>query len=183
MYPHPSILLLTVLDRCSTNREPTLHHVPTLDEVVCLSFHLLHAPSNSFYITRPNIPLSATSSDLTNLNSHTTYIPPHPQRGTPYHRYVTLLLPQPPISKYSLSTAARVTGPTSRHLDIPVVPDEERHGFNVREFVGKWELNAASGGGAHMWREIWDKDVSEIYKNILSESLSIEKDPYVGAFI
>lgn len=168
--PRPFILLLIVLVRCSPSREPTLHHIPTLDEVIFPHFRL-HNPCNLFCIIRPNIPLSATWSDhLTNLNTHTTYVPPHPQRGTPYHRYVTLLLPQPPISKYSLTTAARATGPTSQYLDIPVVPDDERHGFDVREFARKWGLDAASGGGAHMWRETWDKDVSLIYKDILSES-------------
>jgi hypothetical protein len=29
------------------------------------------------------------------------YIPPHPQRGIPYHRYVLLVLPQPPKSSLS----------------------------------------------------------------------------------
>ena len=119
-------------------------------------------------VHRPNIPLSATSDRLMNLNTHTRYIPPHPQRGSPYHRYVTLLLPQPPISKYSLTTAARASGPTSVHLDIPVVPDETRHGFDIREFTRTWGLDASSGGGAHMWREVWDHDVSAIYRDVLS---------------
>jgi len=121
---------------------------------------------------KPNIPLSATSSNhLTNLNTHTQYIPPHPQRGSPYHRYVCLLLPQPPLgaSKYTLAAASRATGPTSMHLDIPVVPEEERLGFNVREFVQRWGMNATTGGGAHMWREVWDEDVSKIYKDILGK--------------
>jgi len=57
------------------------------------------------------------------------------------------------------------------------VSDDERHGFDVREFVRKWGLDAASGGGAHMWREIWDKDVSLIYKDILSE---FSYSPHLG---
>ncbi|KAF5312925.1 hypothetical protein D9619_003295 [Psilocybe cf. subviscida] len=121
---------------------------------------------------KPNIPISAITTNLTELNTHTKYIPPHPQRGTPYHRYVTLLLPQPPLAsngKYSLSTEARATegAPTSVELDIPVVSMEERLHFDVREFVARWGLDAAQGGGAHMWREIWDEQVSRIYENIL----------------
>ncbi|KAF8962532.1 phosphatidylethanolamine-binding protein [Flammula alnicola] len=120
---------------------------------------------------KPNIPLSATSPLITNINTHTKYIPPHPQHGTPYHRYVCLLLPQPPLgaSGYTLTAASRaaVGVPTSAHLDIPVVPTEERLGFNVRAFVERWNLDAAQGGGAHMFREIWDEDVSEIYKSVL----------------
>ncbi|CAA7264664.1 unnamed protein product [Cyclocybe aegerita] len=136
---------------------------------------------------KPNIPLSATSpSKLSDLNTHTKYIPPHPQRGTPYHRYVCLLLPQPPLgaSEYTLTAASRATGPTSMHLDIPVVPEAERLGFNVREFTRRWNLNAAKGGGAHMWREVWDEDVSAVYKDILNKpeprySRPPKADPYV----
>ena len=65
--------------------------------------------------------------------------------------------------------ARRATGPTSEHLDIPVVPDSERLGFDVREFASRWNLNGSNGGGAHMWREVWDETVSGIYKNVLSE--------------
>jgi len=64
---------------------------------------------------------------------------------------------------------------TSTHLDIPVVRDEERLGFDVREFVNGWwglsgdteSVPAVIGGGAHMWREVWDEDVSKIYKDVL----------------
>ena len=59
---------------------------------------------------------------------------------------------------------------TSAHLDIPIVPEEERLGFSVREFTRNWGLDARKGGGAHMWREIWNEDVSTIYKDILRES-------------
>lgn len=44
--------------------------------------------TNYLHWMQPNIPLSALSpTELPNLNEHTKYIPPHPQRGTPYHRY------------------------------------------------------------------------------------------------
>lgn len=46
---------------------------------------------------------------------------------------------------------------------------EERLHFDVREFVARWGLDAAQGGGAHMWREIWDEQVSRIYENILRQ--------------
>jgi len=135
---------------------------------------------------KPNIALSATSTSLLNLNTHTKYIPPHPQRGTPYHRYATLLLPQPPRgrSDYTLAAASRAGEiPTSMHLDIPVVPDEERLGFDVRRFVQTWNLNGDKGGGAHMWREVWDENVPIIYKDILKKAephygCSTKVDPY-----
>ncbi|KAF8895012.1 phosphatidylethanolamine-binding protein [Gymnopilus junonius] len=133
-------------------------------------------PEASTYTTflhwmEPNIPLSATSpSRVTVLNAHTPYIPPHPQQGTPYHRYVCLLLPQPAISSYTLTGAARASGnPTSIYLDIPAVQDAERFGFDVREFASNWALDSARGGAAHMWREVWDSQVSKIYSDILKK--------------
>ncbi|PPQ90431.1 hypothetical protein CVT25_014949 [Psilocybe cyanescens] len=129
---------------------------------------------------KPNIPLSATSPpSIPHLNDHTTYIPPHPQRGSPYHRYVCLLLQQPPLveSGYALAASARAgtEKSTSVSLDIPVVRKDERLGFDVREFAARWNLDGAQGGGAHMWREIWDEDVSMIYKDILNEN-----EPHYG---
>ncbi|TFK76620.1 PEBP-like protein [Pluteus cervinus] len=137
-------------------------------------------PENASFTTflhwlKPNIPLSATNAGrLLDLDTHTEYIPPHPQRGTPYHRYVVLLLPQPPASGtgYSLNTAARAQpgSSTSRHLDIPAVSDVDRLHFDVREFIKQWGLNPAKGGGAYMWREVWDATVSNIYANVLGSS-------------
>ncbi|KAL0950569.1 hypothetical protein HGRIS_007371 [Hohenbuehelia grisea] len=102
---------------------------------------------------QPNIPLCAThQTRIAGLNSHTTYIPPHPQQGTPYHRYVLLLLPQ--------------SDPT-KPLEIPVVPDSARLGFDTRAFMQEWGFDGARGGGAHMWREIWSEDVSKIYSEVL----------------
>ncbi|KAF9478545.1 PEBP-like protein [Pholiota conissans] len=136
-------------------------------------------PENQRYTTflhwmKPNIPLSATSPhNLIDLNTHTKYIPPHPQQGTPYHRYVVLLLPQPPLgaSDYTLAAASRAIAgkPTSVHLNIPVVSIEQRLGFNVREFSQRWNLDASKGGGAHMFREVWDEEVSSIYKSVLGQ--------------
>ncbi|KJA29096.1 hypothetical protein HYPSUDRAFT_487273 [Hypholoma sublateritium FD-334 SS-4] len=133
-------------------------------------------PENQTYTSflhwlKPNIPLSTSSQNLLDLNTHTTYIPPHPQQGTPYHRYVILLLPQPPLgaSEYTLAAASRTTpeSTTSVTLDIPVVPMEQRRGFDVRAFAQRWNLDGAKGGGAHMFREVWDEEVSKIYQTIL----------------
>ncbi len=122
---------------------------------------------------RPNIPLSAHhASRILGLDNHTKYIPPHPQRGTPYHRYVLFLLQQPPrgSSEYTLNIEARAKPdePTSLSLDIPVVPDEQRNGFDLRSFMHKWGFDMRTGGGVHMWREVWDKHVSTVYKDLIS---------------
>ncbi|KAF8213817.1 phosphatidylethanolamine-binding protein [Mycena galopus ATCC 62051] len=90
-------------------------------------------------------PLATHTGRIPLLNTHTPYIPPHPQRGTPYHRYTLLLLPQPPL-------------PGMRC----VIPDEERLHFD-------YGINGAMGGGAHMWREVWDKYVGAVYRYELRE--------------
>jgi large subunit ribosomal protein L35 len=135
---------------------------------------------NSRYTTylhwmKPNIPLSAAHCGrIPDLNIHTPYIPPHPQRGTSYHRYVFLVLPQPTTSgasDYTLNAAARApqSQVASKHLDIPVMSDVDRKGFDVRTFMQSWGLVGSKGGGAHLFRQIWDTDVTSIYADVLKE--------------
>ncbi|KAH9939000.1 PEBP-like protein [Epithele typhae] len=107
---------------------------------------------------QPNIPLSlATKTPPVPLNAHTPYVPPHPQKGTPYHRYVVLMLPQ-----------RSATAP----LDIPVFTEEQRQGFDYRAFAEEHGFDGALGGGAHMWRAEWNETVSDIYANVLKKSES-----------
>ena len=104
---------------------------------------------------RPNVPLSCTTRSIEIPGGHTPYIPPHPQRGTPYHRYVLLLLPQP--------------SPTEP-ISVPALSDADRLRFNVREFTAHHGLDGSTGGGAHMWRQVWDEGVSHIYATVLGMS-------------
>ncbi|KAI0825354.1 phosphatidylethanolamine-binding protein [Trametes gibbosa] len=102
---------------------------------------------------QPNIPLSAfTTTPPVPLNTHTRYVAPHPQRGTPYHRYVLLMLPQPSAPE---------------PISVPVFEDSDRLGFDFRAFAAQYGLDGARGGGAHMWREVWDETVSHIYQHTL----------------
>lgn len=82
---------------------------------------------------------------------HVPYIPPHPAKGSPYHRYTLLLLPQ--------SSTSPIT--------IPQLTEDARLDFNVREFVTKYGLNL-NGGGAHMWRSVWDEASSKIWQDVIS---------------
>ncbi|KAG9050363.1 hypothetical protein FS837_005984 [Tulasnella sp. UAMH 9824] len=127
------------------------------------------------HLLKTNISLSASSSYLQDINVKgglLPYEPPHPQKGTPYHRYVTLLLPQ--VERLNLTPA-----------DLP----SGRAGFDVREFAAKHKLGyyvegegvsmemvpetykekvgKGMGGGIHMWRAVWDEDVSRVYTDIL----------------
>ncbi|KAG1814454.1 phosphatidylethanolamine-binding protein [Suillus subaureus] len=93
--------------------------------------------------------LHVSPSPVPNLNTHTAYIPPHPQRGTTYHRYTILLLPQ------------------HSRLSIHMIAKDKRAGFDVRAFMEKYGLDRNVGGGAHMWREVWSEGVPAVYKDIL----------------
>ncbi|KAJ7590621.1 phosphatidylethanolamine-binding protein [Mycena floridula] len=148
-------------------------------------------PENQSYTTylhwmQPNIPLSCSNtSRLTISNDHTPYLPPHPQKGSPYHRYTIFFLLQPPITTYSRNVEARAKPgiPTSQFLSIPVVKDEDRLHFNLRDFTREWSMNPADGGAVQMWREVWDTTVPRIYRTILKKPEPIygrppKEDPY-----
>lgn len=108
---------------------------------------------------RPNVELHTFSKNPIPLTTtHTPYIPPHPQRGTPYHRYVIMLVPQ--------------QNPTER-IKVPVPTEQERLGFDYRAFAATHGLDATKGGGIFMWREVWDETVSKIYAEVLSAYFSV----------
>ncbi|BGP25764.1 mitochondrial 54S ribosomal protein YmL35 [Rhodotorula toruloides] len=98
----------------------------------------------------PNVLLSATTPlTLSALPAPALpYVPPHPQNGTPYHRYTLLLLSQPsPLSLPSFESG-----------------EIKRRGFSVREFVAQHGLEPK---GVSFFRQVWDRDVSAIYKEVL----------------
>ncbi|KAK4048989.1 mitochondrial 54S ribosomal protein YmL35 [Microbotryomycetes sp. JL221] len=94
----------------------------------------------------PNIKLSATRTQLEG-EPVLRFVPPHPQNGTPYHRYTALLLAQ------------------SQPLDLDADAAElNRLGFDVRSFVQQHQLEPV---GVTFTRQKWDQAVSDIYENIL----------------
>ncbi|GAA5999639.1 mitochondrial 54S ribosomal protein mL38 MRPL35 [Rhodotorula paludigena] len=100
------------------------------------------------HLLTPNIPLSATSPatlPISSLPATHAYVPPHPQRGTPYHRYTTLLLEQ--------------SSPLT--LEGDAAPARER--FNVREFVAQHGLTPR---GVSFFRQKWDAEVSDIWREL-----------------
>lgn len=84
------------------------------------------------------------------------YIPPHPQNGTPYHRYCVFLLENPdPKAK----------------IDVGPMSKGSRNDFNMRDFIAQYGFKPECAGGAHFWRELWDPTVSDIYRTILRQFL------------
>ena len=113
---------------------------------------------------RPNIKLSSGSSGALTQPTPVKYVPPHPQKGSPYHRYCLFLLPHVnateglPPAAYSALTGSGNEGVA-----------DARRGFNLREFSEQWGLDGGNGGGAFMWREVWDESVSDICCHTLSK--------------
>lgn len=136
MFPTSSIAHTRLLRTCSCNLFHAVNH-SSFTDMKCV-------PSRS-----PNIPLSSTVSTIS-APALLPYVPPHPQQGTPYHRYTFLLLAQ--------------EGP------LELSPEAiERQGFDVREFVQDHKLAAK---GVTFFRQKWDKAVSEIYREVLSKFVS-----------
>ncbi|KAI0089880.1 phosphatidylethanolamine-binding protein [Irpex rosettiformis] len=163
-----------------TRKQPQLyvsvfHPEPRLYTLLMVDLDVPDPKNSSFqgylHWMQPNISLSSQSAEVVLPPAHTPYVPPHPQRGTPYHRYVVLLLPQ--------------QSPTEP-IEIPVPTDRRRLGFNFRAFAEKYGFNGANGGGVHMWREIWDPTVSHIYEHTLKLEEPVfgrepKPDPYAEA--
>ncbi|KAK9899746.1 PEBP-like protein [Cystobasidium minutum MCA 4210] len=106
-----------------------------------------------------NIPLSATvdSIDLSAGRTLLSYTPPHPEKGTRYHRYTYLLLEQ------------------SQALpDQTVVSEEHIKDFDVRSFAAEHSLEPV---GVTFFRQVWDQDVPTIFKDILKQPEAIYGRP------
>ncbi|RUP50124.1 phosphatidylethanolamine-binding protein [Jimgerdemannia flammicorona] len=110
---------------------------------------LFPLPQHTLGCHRTNVALSATSPIVTNGDVALPYIPPHPQRGTKYHRYTVMVLEQPRGGKQSV------------HVDAT-----ERAGFDAAAFR---ERHGLVPKGVSFFRGVWDEDVTRIYNEILGE--------------
>lgn len=78
------------------------------------------------------------------------YVPPHPQKGTKYHRYTLIAFEQPNEGQDK--------------VDVKV---DGRDGFDVKLLAQSVGLKPT---GATFFREEWDDSVSKIYSEVLSKS-------------
>ncbi|KAJ1026193.1 hypothetical protein NDA18_003851 [Ustilago nuda] len=107
----------------------------------------------SLLALKTDISLSATSSPLIDLGKDMAveYIPPHPQQGTNYHRYTTILFEQTSTSS------------GGRKVEVG-----DRDDFNLKDYV---ERKALTPAGIHFWRAKWTPEsaetVSKVYKQVL----------------
>lgn len=94
-----------------------------------------------------NVPLSATTPKVTGGDAVLDYVPPHPQKGTKYHRYTLIAFEQPNEGQDK--------------VDVKV---DSRDTFDVKNLAQSLGLKAT---GATFFREEWDEYVSKIYSDVL----------------
>jgi large subunit ribosomal protein L35 len=94
-----------------------------------------------------NVPLSTTQPVVNGGDSILPYVPPHPQKGTKYHRYTIIILEQP-----------------NGKIEVPSSLESKQ--FDTRSFIQQHQL---SPRGISFFREVWNEDVSRIYADILKE--------------
>lgn len=104
-----------------------------------------------------NVPLSATSPSVSGGDSILGYTPPHPQKGTKYHRYTLIAFEQPNEGQ--------------EKLDIKV---EGRDHFDVKSLAKAYNLKPT---GVTFFREEWNENVSKIYNEILKQEEPIYGRP------
>lgn len=104
------------------------------------------------YLDSTNVPLSAVQTEVStdNANEVLPYVPPHPPKGTRYHRYTLLLAEQPNEGRDKVEIQSK---------------DVSRE-TTLRDLCSQHKLNVK---GLTFFRQVWDKDVSRIYKEILKE--------------
>ncbi len=93
--------------------------------------------------TSVSIPLSQLSKDSQTI---LPWLPPHAQKGSPYHRLSVFVLRQP----------------ESKTFDVPSLREKvTQENFNLRSFNDKYGLKPF---GVHMFRTIWDEGTAGVMK-------------------
>lgn len=109
------------------------------------------------FYNRSNVSLSATSPIVNGGDSILDYVPPHPQKGTKYHRYTVIAYEQPNEGQDK--------------IDIKV---EGRNHFDAKKLANAHGLKPT---GATFFRQEWDDSVSKIYSEILKQDEPIYGKP------
>ncbi|KAF9205772.1 hypothetical protein BGZ49_003529 [Haplosporangium sp. Z 27] len=107
-----------------------------------------------------NVSLSATQTDVIKENADVVlpYLPPHPPMGTKYHRYTLLVAEQP----------------NGGQDKIQIEKDQISRETTLQELCSKYNLGVK---GLTFFRQVWDKDVSKIYTDVLKQSEPVYGKP------
>lgn len=102
-----------------------------------------------------DIPLSIHASSIPEGHAAVLdYVPPHPPRGTPYHRYTTLL--------FEHGSQTRIT-------------EANREPDSLAAFVAQHDLHLA---GIHFWRAQWSQACKDTISSIYTDVLKIPEPRY-----
>ncbi|KAF9356947.1 hypothetical protein BGX34_009679 [Mortierella sp. NVP85] len=99
-----------------------------------------------------NVQLSSTQTQVNKENADVilSYIPPHPPKGMSYHRYTLLVAEQPKDGQEK----------------IQVDQNQITRETTLRELCSHYNLDVK---GLTFFRQVWDKDVSRIYRDVLKQ--------------
>lgn len=89
-----------------------------------------------------------------------SYIPPHPHKGTPYHRYTVIVWEQP-------TTPPQPNAPLAGKHDIA------RSAFDAQHYAVQNGLHAV---GINFWRQVWDAKVSPMMARLHPELKYVERN-------
>ena len=94
------------------------------------------------------------------------WMPPHAQKGSPYHRLAVFVLEQPRPDLLLSSVRAIADGmPNTELARLPAESlrkqHEDRMKFSVRHFAGRHKLRVA---GATMFRSLWDEGTAGVMR-------------------
>ena len=101
-----------------------------------------------------DIPLSVGATELSAANEALSYVSPHPQAGTPYHRYTLVLFEQG---------------------TEPVRAPAAREGLDVAQFARE---NGLTPAGIHFFRERWTEANKRQVSAIYAEELQVPEPRY-----
>lgn len=103
--------------------------------------------TNYLHYLRRDVSLTCTDHELHASNGSLVhdYIPPHPHKGSNYHRYVVIVWEQP-------QKAPQPNAPLAGH-NIP------REAFDAQSFAQQNGLHAV---GINFWRQVWDAKVADL---------------------
>jgi large subunit ribosomal protein L35 len=91
------------------------------------------------------------------------WLPPHAQKGSPYHRLAVVVLQQP--DGVLIDAATALAGPAGEKTAAAAAAEESedidaaRMDFSLRDFVARHALKPI---GAHLFRTVWDEGTAEV---------------------
>lgn len=166
----------TIIDSLTTERPPTLHAQvfdkgERLVSVVVMDADVPNVEEDAFgkrvHYIASNIELSPTKTSIP-LGRVTdkeqlgvSWLPPHAQKGAPYHRMAIFILEQKPGVKLDASTIAELY-------------KEKRDGFSLKSFRDKFDLKPF---GFTMFRTVWDDNMASLMARHGLEGADVEFRP------